>query len=139
MGLCVIVCDCMVYPDPKFLIFSETTQSETIYKIKHNGSKWIILISVLYQNAFTSRILEPSSQAWFLVVDKYKSEKSILRRLPVLKLNSYVVLSGLFAKLFPYILPKFWLGSLIALIQGSKPFCTNFFVVCQFVLIEELH
>ena len=30
------------------------------HKIKHNGTKKIILISVLYQNASTSRILGPS-------------------------------------------------------------------------------
>ena len=47
----------VVYPDPKFLIFKKYIQSDTINKIKHNGTKLIILISVLYQNASTSRIL----------------------------------------------------------------------------------
>ena len=39
-----------------------TIQSDTINTIKHNGTKQMILISVLYQNASTSRILEPSPQ-----------------------------------------------------------------------------
>ena len=39
-------------------------QSDTINTIKYNmaQSKLRILISVLYQNAFTSRILDPSPQ-----------------------------------------------------------------------------
>ena len=35
----LIVCDFMVYSDPKFLIFKNTIQSDTIKKIKHNGTK----------------------------------------------------------------------------------------------------
>ena len=50
----------MLYPDPKFLIFHFwylTIQPDTINKIKHNGTKWMILISVLYQNASESHLL----------------------------------------------------------------------------------
>ena len=55
----------MVYTDPKFLIYDFwylTIQSDTINTIKHNGTKKMFLISVLYQNASTSRILDPSPQ-----------------------------------------------------------------------------
>ena len=54
-----------VYTDPKLLMFNSwylTIQADIINTIEHNGTKQMILISVFYQNAYTSRISEPSQQ-----------------------------------------------------------------------------
>ena len=78
----------VVYPDPKFLIFKKIIQSDTINKIKHNGTKQIILISVLYQNAFTSQILETSPQGLISTsyyFTCYYADKSIENELNIMQ------------------------------------------------------